>query len=108
MNTQQPPKTSKFYFRSKKCDIENTLGDGYQPPFGSPKVNLSDILYVRNWTFSFRPISKLFKTNVVTTHAFIVSIDELIWTPVDLENSDRFRPTGIHKGEPAGSDEQRG
>jgi len=31
MNPQQLPKTSKFYFRCKKCDIEKTLGGGYHP-----------------------------------------------------------------------------
>src|SRR6218665_3037813 len=38
MNPQQLPKTSKFYSRCKKCDIEKTLGCGYHP-LGSPKVN---------------------------------------------------------------------
>src|SRR6218665_3661363 len=37
MDPQQLPKTPKFYSRSKKCDIEKTLGDGYHP-LGSPKV----------------------------------------------------------------------
>jgi len=32
MNPQQLPKTSKFYSRSKMCDIEKTLGGGYHPP----------------------------------------------------------------------------
>src|SRR6218665_336611 len=39
MGPQQLPKTSKFYSRSKKCDIEKTLGVGTTPPLGSPKVN---------------------------------------------------------------------
>src|SRR6218665_2078843 len=39
MGPQQLPKTSKFYSRSKKCDIEKTLGVGTTPPIGSPKVN---------------------------------------------------------------------
>src|SRR6218665_3595441 len=38
MDPQQPMKTSKFYSRSKKCDIEKTLG-GWVQPLGSPKVN---------------------------------------------------------------------
>ena len=38
MNPQQLPKTSKFYSRCKKCDIEKTLGGGYHLPLGSPKV----------------------------------------------------------------------
>ena len=37
MNLQQLPKTSKFYSRCKKCDIEKTLGG--TTPLGSPKVN---------------------------------------------------------------------
>ena len=38
---KQPPKTSKFYSRCKKCDIEKTVGGGYHhPPLGSPKVNI--------------------------------------------------------------------
>src|SRR6218665_1367078 len=37
MDPQQIPKTSKFYSKSKKCDIEKTLGGGYHP-LGSPKV----------------------------------------------------------------------
>src|SRR6218665_1421092 len=37
MNPQQLPKTSKFYSKCKKCDIEKTLGGGYHP-LGSPKV----------------------------------------------------------------------
>jgi len=36
MNPQQLPKTSKFYSKCKKCDIEKTLGVG--TPLGSPKV----------------------------------------------------------------------
>src|SRR6218665_999206 len=36
MDPQQLPKTSKFYSRRKKCDIEKTLGH----PLGSPKVKL--------------------------------------------------------------------
>ena len=38
MNPQQLPKTSKFYSKCKKCDIEKTLGGGYHTPLGSPKV----------------------------------------------------------------------
>src|SRR6218665_1254683 len=38
MDPQHLLKTSKFYSRSKKCDIKKTLGDGYHP-LGSPKVN---------------------------------------------------------------------
>src|SRR6218665_2048543 len=38
MNPQQLPKTSKFYSRCKKCDIEKTLGGWVPPPLGSPKV----------------------------------------------------------------------
>src|SRR6218665_540284 len=38
MDPQQLLETSKFYSRSKKCDIEKTLGSGYHP-LGSPKVN---------------------------------------------------------------------
>ena len=37
MNPQQLPKTSKFYSKCKKCDIEKTLWGGYHP-LGSPKV----------------------------------------------------------------------
>ena len=37
MNPQQLPKTSKFYSKCKKCDIEKTSGGGYHP-LGSPKV----------------------------------------------------------------------
>ena len=40
MDPQKLPKTSKLYYKSKKCDIEKTLGGGWvPPPFGSPKVN---------------------------------------------------------------------
>ena len=39
MDPQQLPKTSKCYSKSKKCDIEKTLGGGYHP-LGSPEVNL--------------------------------------------------------------------
>src|SRR6218665_1164835 len=31
-NPQQLPKTSKFYSKCKKCDIEKTLGGEYHPP----------------------------------------------------------------------------
>ena len=37
MDPQKLPKTSKFYSRCKKCDIEKALGDGYHP-LGSQKV----------------------------------------------------------------------
>jgi len=33
MNPQQLPKTSKFYSKFKKCEIEKTLGGGYHPPW---------------------------------------------------------------------------
>src|SRR6218665_2203039 len=39
MNPQQLPKTSKFYSRSRKFDIEETLGGGYHP-LRSPNINL--------------------------------------------------------------------
>src|SRR6218665_53702 len=32
MEPQQLPKTSKFYFKCKKCDIEKTLGGWVPPP----------------------------------------------------------------------------
>src|SRR6218665_1091368 len=38
MAPQQLPKTSKFYSRSKKYDIEKTLGGVGTTPLGSPKV----------------------------------------------------------------------
>jgi len=39
MNPQQLLKTSKFYSRCKKCDIEKALGVWVPPPpLGSPKV----------------------------------------------------------------------
>ena len=37
MNPQELPKTSKFYSRCTKCDIEKTVGGGYHP-LGGPKV----------------------------------------------------------------------
>ena len=40
MDPQQLPKTSKFYSRCKKCDIEKALGGGYHLPLDSPKVNM--------------------------------------------------------------------
>src|SRR6218665_1862839 len=39
MNPQQLPKTSKFYSRCKKCDIEKTLW-WYQPPLVARRLNL--------------------------------------------------------------------
>src|SRR6218665_2985886 len=39
-NPQQLPKTSKFYSRCKKCDIEKTLGEGGYHPLCSPKVKV--------------------------------------------------------------------
>jgi len=38
MDPQQLPKTSKFYSKCKKCDIEKHLGGGGYHPLGSPKV----------------------------------------------------------------------
>ena len=38
MDPRQLPKTSKFYSRCKKCDIEKILGGWVPPPLGSPKV----------------------------------------------------------------------
>jgi len=40
VDPKQLPKTSKFYSRSKKCDIEETLGSWYHPPW-YPKVKYS-------------------------------------------------------------------
>src|SRR6218665_158833 len=40
MDPKQLPKTSKFYSRSKKCDIGKTLKGGYHP-LGNPKVKKS-------------------------------------------------------------------
>src|SRR6218665_2179032 len=51
MDPQQLLKTSKFYSRCKKCDIEKTLGGG------SPKVKASEILAVTTRIVSVR-ISK--------------------------------------------------
>ena len=46
MDAQQPPKASKLYPRSKKCDIEKTLGVVGTILLGSPKVKaLSHLLY---------------------------------------------------------------
>ena len=39
MDPQQLPKTSKFHSKSKKCDIEKTLGAWVPSTLGSPKVN---------------------------------------------------------------------
>src|SRR6218665_816337 len=39
IDPQQLRKTSKFCSKSKKCDIEKTLGGGYHP-LGSPKVKI--------------------------------------------------------------------
>src|SRR6218665_3286651 len=36
---QELHKTSTFYSRCKKCDIEKTLGGCVPSPLGSPKVN---------------------------------------------------------------------
>jgi len=33
MHPQQLPKTSKFYSKCKKCDIEKTLGGWVPPPW---------------------------------------------------------------------------
>ena len=41
MNSQQLPKMSEFYSKCKKCDIEKTLGGGYHPPLGCPKVKVT-------------------------------------------------------------------
>src|SRR6218665_4094884 len=42
MDPQQLPKTSKFYSRFKKCDIEKTLGGGgYHPALGSLKAKMA-------------------------------------------------------------------
>ena len=46
MNPQQLPKTSKFYSRCKKCDIEKTLGE-WVPPLGSPKVNQLEDTFIK-------------------------------------------------------------
>src|SRR6218665_3885110 len=51
MNPQQLPKTSKFYSRWKKCDIEKTLGGGYHP-LGSPKVKHSLRTYFKSFSWS--------------------------------------------------------
>src|SRR6218665_3513037 len=53
MDPQLLPKTSKFYSRSKKCDIEKTLGGWVPPPpLGSPKVN--GVLIWKGYLFSCR------------------------------------------------------
>src|SRR6218665_206018 len=38
MNPQQLHKTSKFYSRCKKCDIEKTLGGGYHDPLVARRI----------------------------------------------------------------------
>src|SRR6218665_3106761 len=48
MNPQQLFKTTKFYSKCKKCDIEKTLGGGYHP-LGSPKVKLNIINFRHRW-----------------------------------------------------------
>ena len=39
MNPQQLPKTSKFYSKCKKCDIEKTLGGEYHLPLVARRLN---------------------------------------------------------------------
>src|SRR6218665_1183799 len=47
MNPQQLPKTSKFYSRSKKCDIEKTLGGGVgTTPLVARRLNCHSVLSI--------------------------------------------------------------
>src|SRR6218665_3780132 len=39
MNPQQLPKTSKFYSKCKKCDIEKTLGEWVPPPLVARRLS---------------------------------------------------------------------
>jgi len=48
MNPQQLLKTSKFYSKCKKCEIEKTLGGGYHP-LGSPKVKNNNCPRLDPW-----------------------------------------------------------
>jgi len=49
MNPQQLPKTSRFYSKCKKCDIEKTLGGWVgTTPIGSPMVKLMSFLGAMN------------------------------------------------------------
>ena len=61
MDPQQLPKTSKFYSRSKKCDIEKTLGGGYHPPLVARRLTrqsttalpVKDLPKVPTWRLEF-------------------------------------------------------
>ena len=45
---QQLPKTSKFYSRCKKCDIEKTVGGEYHLPLVAWRLNYNHGVS-RNW-----------------------------------------------------------
>src|SRR6218665_43485 len=51
VDSQQLPKTSKFYSKSKKCDIEKTLGGGYQHPLVARRLIMQ--VNLRFYQFNF-------------------------------------------------------
>src|SRR6218665_3855803 len=63
MNPQQPPITSKFYSRCKKCDIEKTLGGGYHHPLVARRLTLlvpfARTKTLQNFAFSLMGLSFL-------------------------------------------------
>src|SRR6218665_1820998 len=82
MNPQQLSKTSKFYSRCKKCDIEKTLGGGYHP-LGSPKVNYISAKVARNVGILTRAFRLLPKTARIKLYYAIVfpylSYYNIVW-----------------------------
>src|SRR6218665_2792688 len=74
MNPQQLLKTSKFYSRCKKCDIEKTLGVCTTPPLGSPKVNLqaTKLFIVTSATkLSYRVIHRLIQHYLLSKMVYL-------------------------------------
>src|SRR6218665_1875684 len=56
MDPQQLPKTSKFYSRCKKCDIEKTLGGGYPPPLVDRRLTYQLMNFSRLDDLDLKPV----------------------------------------------------
>src|SRR6218665_974736 len=54
MDPQQLPKTSKFYSKSKKCDIKKTLGRWVPPsPLVARSLTLAFFIHCRSYSWSY-------------------------------------------------------
>src|SRR6218665_506012 len=69
VNPQQLPKTSKFYSKCKKCDIEKSLGVGTTPPLVARRLIIVNRVFAFFMSNAQAPLFRRFcRKNTVYNH----------------------------------------